>query len=85
VRLDALRISDGMRLSRDVPLQSLDGVHPEEAAARQPWRWIDGRLELPAELWAGANSQMFLTLAHKPQVVWAWVAPQSVTSVRRAA
>ena len=76
VRLDALRISDGMRLSRDVPLQSLDGVHPEEAAARQPWRWTDGRLELPAELWAGANSQVFLTLTHKPQAAWAWVAPQ---------
>jgi len=76
VRLDALRISDGMRLSRDVPLQSLDGVHPEEAAARQPWRWTNGRLELPAELWAGANSQVFLTLTHKPQAAWAWVAPQ---------
>jgi hypothetical protein len=76
VRLDAVKITDGLRLDREVALESLAGVHHEEAALGVAWRWTDGQLDLPAQLWAEAKGKVILTLAHRPKAVWTWVAPE---------
>jgi hypothetical protein len=85
VRIDGLRIGDGLRLNRDIPLGALVGVHPEEADGGVAWRWTTGELDLPAALWAEAKDQVFLRLAHKPQSVWAWVAPTAAPAIAAAA
>ena len=77
VMVSGLRLADGFELNREIPLDTLPGFHPEETAAGASWRWTDGALELPAQLWAGGRGLMLLRLTTDPNSSWAWRAPDT--------
>jgi hypothetical protein len=82
VCLQSLRLSDGLEVSREVPLDGLIGFHPDEAAAGDAWRWTTGPLELPAELWADCRGLALLRLAFDPTAGWSWTAPETAEDAK---
>ncbi|QND52563.1 Hint domain-containing protein [Phyllobacterium sp. 628] len=58
-----LHIDDGLRCSRDISIDDprlVDGFHHQEAADGKSWRWTNGSLNVPSELWADCKSHVFL-------------------------
>ncbi|AYG68904.1 MULTISPECIES: Hint domain-containing protein [unclassified Rhizobium] len=86
VRFESLRIFDGLKTDRDVALNDLVGVHPEEVAAGCNWSWTDGHLVLPATLWADCKGHVILRLTGYVEAGQPWVAPEEKdVAGRRAA
>jgi hypothetical protein len=78
VRIKSLAVSDGLRLSREIPVDVLsEGVHGLEHEGQRTWRWTDGDAVLPPSLWQGCNGLAILTVGFNSTVGAAWIAPQA--------
>jgi len=78
VRIKSLAVSDGLRLSREIPVDVLsEGVHGLEHEGQRTWRWTDGDAVLPPSLWQGCNGLAILTVGFNSKVGAAWIAPQA--------
>jgi hypothetical protein len=56
--------------------ERLHGLHPEEAQMGAGWRWTNGEIVLPPELWAGMVGEILLFVRHDRDIIRKWVAPE---------
>jgi len=79
VSISRLRIDDHQGRAWDVSLDDdrlEGGFQPEEAAAGYGWRWTDGRLTLPADLWADCLTDVLLYVDFNQKAGRRWIAPE---------
>jgi hypothetical protein len=75
VALLGLRIG-GVEIPLDDP-RIADGLYAEERDAGVQWRWTNGRLTLPADLWAGRSGSVQLEVDFISDGFRGWRAPLS--------
>jgi hypothetical protein len=81
--LRSLRILDGLRVDREIPLDhpALDkGFQDPERDGEQIWRWTSGAGVLPPSLWEGCRGQAILRVGFNPTGGWSWAAPDDGAS-----
>ncbi|HEX8046518.1 Hint domain-containing protein [Rhizobium sp.] len=79
--IHGLTFLDGLRVNRQVSLDEVEGLYPEEAVQGCAWRWTNGRLSLPPDLWADCRGHAILRVAFDPDAGRAWIPP--VTTPKR--
>jgi hypothetical protein len=59
-----------------------NGFHPQEGQDGATWRWTNGELMLPAELWSGLSGEVALLIAHQNSFIRRWDAPERTSEVQ---
>jgi hypothetical protein len=88
VSLRRLRVSDGLRTDRDIPLDHPalgEGFHAAQSADGEVRRWTGRAAVLPAALWEGCRGQVVLQIQFGAGGRARWQAPEADRSVRSAA
>jgi len=78
IAVSGIRLSDGLLFDREIaPADEWlrDGFYPVESHENWSWRWTTGCAKLPRELWAGANGDVFLTVAFNSAASQRWIEP----------
>ncbi len=63
ISINGLHINDGLRCSKNIDINDPrldDGFHYPESENGKSWRWTNGSLKLPSELWADCRTHVFL-------------------------
>lgn len=83
VAITALTVEDGLRARTDVPLDdpAFHALHPLEQDGDRQWRWTQGRVALPATLWADCRSHVMLRVGLLPGGGLRWIAPVDTVEV----
>ncbi|QND46947.1 hypothetical protein HB780_14495 [Rhizobium lusitanum] len=84
--IHGLALFDGLRVNRQLSLDEVEGFYPEEAVQGCAWRWTNGRLPLPPDLWADCRGHAILRLAFDPDAGRSWIPPMTTPKreLRRA-
>jgi hypothetical protein len=81
IAVTSLRIMDGLRFYRDIPLDHPalgEGFYGLERHDERIWRWTTGVGALPASLWEGCRGLVILRVGFDPTAGWSWAPPQAV-------
>ncbi|MCJ2033144.1 hypothetical protein [Methylobacterium sp. J-068] len=85
VSLAGLTIDDGLTGAREIALDDArldDGFHALDQDGFHVWRWTDGSAVLPAALWEGCQSILFLRLTLARPALPRWVGPRRAAAER---
>jgi hypothetical protein len=83
IAIHNIGVYDGLHYEKTFPIgdsRFASECHPEEAAAGCPWRWTNGKMRIPKELWAGCKSYLFLRVDYAEHESRRWQAPRPLVS-----
>ncbi|QND52050.1 hypothetical protein HB779_09115 [Phyllobacterium sp. 628] len=87
ISIHGLHINDGRHCNREISINDSrlgEGFHYLETENGTSWRWTNGSLRLPRELWADCSSHIFLRVTMDPGGRPYWVALSNDKAQRAA-